>query len=141
MKGNLRYKIQEFMRGRYGNDELSHFLSILIFPILIISIAFSSKKLVNLILLGVALLLFIITWVRMLSKNYSARYKENQAFLKVKNAIVNPIRTARSRAKDKDHKYYKCPNCGATVRITKPSKGKTIVITCPKCNKDFEKRT
>lgn len=45
---------------------------------------------------------------------------------------------AKTRAQDKDHKYYACPKCGQTVRVPKGA-GK-IRVTCPKCGEKFEKK-
>lgn len=46
----------------------------------------------------------------------------------------------RERLKQrKTHRFFKCPECGVTVRVPK-GKGK-IKITCPKCKNAFVRNT
>ena len=46
--------------------------------------------------------------------------------------VVYPMRRALSRSRDKEHKYFTCPNCHTVCRVPR-GKGR-IVITCPKCH-------
>ena len=45
----------------------------------------------------------------------------------------------KARSQDKTHRYFKCPGCGQTVRVPR-GRGK-IQITCPKCRREFIKKT
>ena len=77
---------------------------------------------------------------RMFSKNTAARYKENVAYLKVKNRVVGWYANLRRRIREsKTHRFYKCPTCKTTVRVPK-GKGK-IRITCPKCGASFVRKS
>jgi len=50
------------------------------------------------------------------------------------------LKKTQNRIEDsKTHKHFTCPNCKATLRLPK-GKGK-IMITCPKCRKEFTKKT
>lgn len=41
--------------------------------------------------------------------------------------------------KDREHRYFRCPKCGQTVRVPR-GRGK-INIRCPRCNERFIKNT
>jgi len=43
------------------------------------------------------------------------------------------------RMGDKTHRYYRCPGCRQRLRV--PRGRGNIVITCPKCHREFTKRT
>jgi Zn finger protein HypA/HybF involved in hydrogenase expression len=80
----------------------------------------------------------VVIW-RTLSKNISARQRENAKFLEViqpwKKFIIKKIR----QFQDKDHRYYACPQCHNTLRVPK-GRGK-IKISCPHCHKEFIRKT
>ena len=65
---------------------------------------------------------------RMYSRNIEARRRENTAFLRF-----------FSRLTDKQYRYFRCPGCRQVVRVPR-GKGK-INIRCPKCSRQFIKRT
>lgn len=134
---NLGYRMNMFMRGRYGYDELFLFLSVAGFLLMLISVF---PYLHFLYLLGAALLIW--ACVRSMSKNIYKRQMERSRYLNIKNKIMQKFRQYKRKWRDrKIYKYYKCPNCKVTVRISNPGKGRRIVITCPKCRQSFEKRT
>ena len=65
---------------------------------------------------------------RMYSRNIEARRRENAAFLRF-----------FSRLTDKQYRYFRCPGCRQVVRVPR-GKGK-INIRCPKCSRQFIKKT
>ena len=72
------------------------------------------------------------------------RESENRQHLAEAYARVPRIREIdmelrRTMAQDKDHRYFKCPNCGQQLRVPK-GKGK-LNITCRNCGVSFEKNT
>ena len=87
------------------------------------------------------LALVLIVWadVRIMSKNHSKRYAENQKFLELKNRVVGFFRGGTRAFKDKEHCYFRCPSCHQQVRVPK-GKGH-IEICCPKCGTKFIKNT
>ncbi len=145
----VAYKIQRFMYGRYGNDKLSRFILVCAIVLLVIAFLFNRGAnegfeyayIVGAILEGISFVLLAYTVFRTLSKNITKRQIELNSFFRIKNKIFGFFSLNKKKMKDKDHKYYKCPHCGANIRIVRPPKGKTITITCPKCNQEFEKRT
>lgn len=138
----MRNRFQDFMYGRYGNDQLNQFLSIIALVVLVVNLFVR----IPFLWLG-ALALLIWTYFRMLSRNTSRRYAENERFL----GFISRFRrgggyggrtAADRRARREERKYYcyfMCPHCNQKVRVPR-GKGK-IEITCPKCRTSFIKRT
>lgn len=125
--------LRNFMVGRYGSDELNFFLLIVY---IIVSVIGSAANLGWLSI--ISLVLIILTFFRIFSKNIEKRRGENTKFLQIIWEIKNIFRGkgAKRQAKkniknDKEHKYFKCKSCGAISRVPR-GKGK-IEITCPKC--------
>ncbi|MDT2814800.1 hypothetical protein P7H60_11990 [Vagococcus carniphilus] len=124
-KGKWKEKILFFMRDRYGqNDVLNKhilffgFLSLVIYP-------FTN----HLFWLVLSLILLAYSYFRMLSKNKSARKKENEAYQK----WLSPIRFQFVKYKNKEtYRYLKCSNCKQKIRV--PRNQGEIRVTCPKCS-------
>ena len=135
---HVRYKIQAFMQGRYGMDELSYFLSMTGLTLFLLSVLIRPLS----ILYFPALAVLIWSWFRSFSKNIYKRREERNAYLEFRRRGERNRTVIRSMWRDrKTHRYYKCPNCGAIVRIPKPAKGRNIEITCHRCRHSFRKRT
>lgn len=135
-------RFRRFMEGRYGSDNLSRFMLIIAVVLLItnwILGKFVQIAIVSSILSTVTLVLLILNLVRMMSRNYQARYAENQRFLRVKASITGFFKGQRTGARDKNHKIFKCPACGQKLRVPK-GRGR-IAITCSKCKTQFVKKT
>ena len=126
------------MAGRYGADQFMRFLSGAALVLLIINLFV--RGVVGQILYFLVLAVLVYNIFRMFSKNTAARYKENVAYLKVKNRVVGWYANLRRRIREsKTHRFYKCPTCKTTVRVPK-GKGK-IRITCPKCGASFVRKS
>ncbi len=130
-------KIRQFMYGRYGgNDSLNMFLIILGAVItLILSLFFYRTpftRLIGLIPYGIAVF-------RALSKNHTARIKENEKFLEISAPWRAFITKKINHSRDKEHRYYDCPKCRRTLRVPR-GRGK-IKISCPHCGNQFVKKT
>ncbi len=139
-------KITEFMRGRYGFDALD--AGLLFISVLLDLISLFVRGNVNLYLSLAALIPIILCVVRFLSKNVSARQRENRVFLKMmmpifirnKEKIEQKEVSKTASAQDKKtYKFFKCPSCGQKVRVPR-GKGK-IEIICPNCRNKFIKKT
>lgn len=136
---NMRYRMQQWMTGRYGNDEFNRFLSVAAFVFLIISCFGRLCTALSFFYIP-GILLLIYTIVRSLSRNFSARSKEREFYFKVKDHITGFFNLQRRRwIGRKLSRYYRCPKCRTIVRVPK-GKGK-IQITCPRCRSQFIKRT
>lgn len=120
-------RLQKFMMGRYGTDELSTGLLILS-----LILSFALRRFNGTIFQTIQTIVLILPLYRILSKDINRRYQENLKFLKIWNPIKRKINNIIRRIKDfKDYRYFKCTNCKQTLRIPK-GKGR-VSVTCPKC--------
>lgn len=138
-KKSFQQRVFEFMQGRYGVDQLSNFL-IWTGVILALLTMFMPYH----ILVVVSWVLIIYAYVRILSKDTSKRYAQNQKFLDRTWGIRNTFAKIKYRIKygkqdASPYRIYRCRKCGQKIRIPK-GKGK-IMITCPKCKYQFKKRS
>jgi predicted RNA-binding Zn-ribbon protein involved in translation (DUF1610 family) len=147
---NVGERLQEFMRGRNGTDELNRFLLIVALAVLIIGFFFPST-IVALICDPVCLIFLAIIYFRMLSKNLTKRRRENERYRAIIAKMGKPFESLRNTSKRnrnrasaatpyiKENKIYTCKSCGQMLRVPK-GKGK-VKVTCPKCGTSFIKHT
>ena len=130
----IRNALQRFMYGRYGNDRLNLCLMgtylILFFLAAITDVGLFS-------LLGEVLLFLAL--FRMLSRNLAKRSEENRIFMKKATPVLQWLRLRRNILKDKEHRYFRCPNCGQHLRVPR-GKGK-ITVTCRSCGASFQEKS
>lgn len=130
----IRNWVQRFMYGRYGSDQLNVFLLVAYVVLMLLS------GLPGLGLLEtIALVLIIWSVFRLLSRNYAARRAENAKFLKLAGPVIRWYRLRRTILRDKEHRYFRCPNCGQQLRVPK-GKGK-ITVTCRGCGASFQEKS
>ena len=131
----MRDKIYRFMQGRYGTDDFYKFLFWVALIGIVINWFFKSQ------LLSFAVTLILVyAMYRVLSKNHSARYAENQRYLQATAKIRYWFDQQKKLMEErKYHHIYTCPKCRQKIRIPK-GKGK-IMIRCPKCYHEFQKRS
>lgn len=123
---NFINKVQKFMHGRYGVDNLTKFILYIYFILIFINIFLKSY-----ILSLIELLLIIIIFYRTLSKKIYKRSNENVKFMNLKNKF-------KSKAKPKDtdtHIYKRCHHCGRVLRLPIPSAKGIKHVKCPDCKK------
>lgn len=127
---NFRYKLMQFMSGRYGIDKLSYFL---LFSA--VALSFVNCFVYSWILRAVVSAMCFYVLFRTLSRNIYARSRENQKFEGILYKVRNYRNTCRQRKADFTHIYKKCPYCRAVLRLPR-RKGKHTTV-CPKCSKSF----
>ncbi len=134
---NLGYKIQRFMIGRYGADQLWRALMIFyLLSIVITNIVYRFSKIAYYSLFVLSLAIIIFAVFRVFSKNIEARRKENQEWLKITGGIRQKFIFAKERNKQrKTHKFVKCKQCKKVLRLPK-NKGK-LNVSCPHCKNQF----
>ena len=142
----MKDKLNQFMAGRYGADDLAKFMLGSAVVLMLINIFLGIPILNTLVLV-----ILILVYVRMFSRNIQKRYQENLKYLRMKQRFfaffkADPKTKTGSGTKagsktqeKKNYHIYKCPNCGQKIRIPK-GKGK-IMITCPKCKHEFQKKS
>ena len=131
----MKERMQRFMAGRYGNDQLNQFIFIVAIISMVLEIITRQSLFYTL-----TLVLLILAYVRVFSRNINKRYEENMKFLQKKDAILNKFRKQKYyAAQRRNFHIYTCPQCKQKIRIPK-EKGK-ISITCPKCRTSFIKKS
>lgn len=130
----IRNAIQRFMDGRYGNDQLNWFL-IALYLVLYLLFALSGVA----ILYWLSLALVFLSLFRLFSRNVSRRREENARFMRRADPVIRWFRLQRTIRRDKEHRYFKCPNCGQQLRVPR-GKGK-ITVTCRGCGASFQERS
>lgn len=142
----LREKIARFMAGRNGVDQLGK-------ASLWLSLIFLLLTMIThqgwIYLMAIAALIY--SYFRMMSRNTSKRYLENQHFLqktyKIRSwfgGLLAKVKYRKSKLsydlqQRKIYRIFYCPSCRQKIRAPK-GKGK-ICVTCPKCKTEFIKRT
>ena len=128
--------VEGFMRGRYGYDELTQSMLVLVVILIIVSavlrlligVAGAPVYWLREILRLVAFAVTVYALVRVFSKNHSKRRAENESWLAFRGRANKKRTQAIER---KDYKYLKCESCGQEMRVPR-GKGK-IAVKCPKC--------
>ena len=133
--------IRNFMMGRRGVDQFSIALYFGWFLLSILgSLFYRVSTTLSLVLRAAALFCAVYGIFRTLSRNISARDKENAAFMKVWTNVKGWFRGLSRRWRDrKTHVYIKCSGCGVELRVPK-GKGK-LIVTCPKCKNEIRVTT
>ena len=125
---------RKLMYGRYGSDQLSFFLLILYVVLILLS------GLPHLgILSWVALAVLLWDLYRMFSRRIDRRRAENARFLALTGPAVRWLKMRRTIWRDKEHRYFKCPNFGQYLLVPR-GKGK-ITVSCRNCGASFEERS
>lgn len=121
--------LRRFFSGRYGTDPLNRFLLYAALGCLLLG-WLGGKYLATWMSVFNVLAYVPLIWciVRMYSRNFAARRRENAAYMRF-----------WTRLKDRQNCYFRCPRCNQTVRVPR-GKGR-ISIRCPKCGERFEKKT
>lgn len=157
--------MQDFMKYRYGVDDLSCALGALGVVLTLVGTIFNLRA-VSI----VALAILIVALLRSFSKNRDARYSEYAAFRRMMaklpfvgerfgstggvyrgggssrggagsaEQLKRQARTAKKMWKERKTKaFLKCPNCGTMLSVPR-GKGK-IIVTCPKCHARMETKS
>lgn len=130
----IRSKLQQLMCGRNGADQLSlaaMWAAVILWAIFL----FSGWPVVY--LLSLALMAY--TFFRIFSKRVDRRRAENAKFMDIVRPLRRKLSALGCRMRDKDHRYFRCPNCGQQMRVPR-GKGR-IQVTCRSCGITFEEKS
>lgn len=130
----VRGFLSRFMAGRYGTDQLNNTLMVTYLALYLISLLSGWN-----ILYWVALVLLFVTLFRCLSRQVERRRTENARFLQLVRPLNRKIKNMKVRLKDRDHRYFKCPNCKQQMRVPR-GKGR-ITVHCRSCGATFEEKS
>ena len=125
---DFKWKLEKFMKGRNGPDELGRDIGVASIIIYFFSIIGKNLVLYVLALCGMFYCIF-----RMLSSKVKKRRQENWRY-------KGKIRMWRFKFdQHKAYRIFKCKGCGRRIRVPR-GKGK-VEITCPLCGKKIIRRT
>lgn len=131
---SMRQRLAQFMAGRNGNDQLNVFL--LVIDIILVLIGTIAGGKAGAIIYILVLVLLVLIYFRMLSRNLYRRREENGKFMRVKYKVSAWLRVRHERwVQRKDYKFFTCPSCHTTLRVPR-GHGK-IKIVCRKCGSSF----
>ncbi len=135
---NLRQRIQQFMYGRYGYDQLGRSLIVAALVCMVLGLFVPRAVYPLFLALQYAALIFCI--FRVLSRNVYKRRQENAWYMQKEQTFRQWLRSLKDRWQQrKDYKFFRCPSCHALLRVPR-GKGK-LVLTCRKCGNRFERKT
>ena len=136
----MKEKFMKFMQGRYGVDGFARFTMGVALVCIVVSVFFQKGSTAEALLNTLGLAAIIYTYFRILSRNVSKRYAENQKYLSMTSKLRQSFNREKSMMQQrKTHHIYTCPGCGQKIRIPRGS-GKKVEIDCPKCHTKFIKK-
>lgn len=135
---SMRQRFTMFMAGRNGNDGLNTFLLVVSLILIVLSSAFAGN--VSQIFRVLTLVVFIIIYFRMFSRNIERRRMENNKYLLVRSKLMTALRVRKERwIQRKDYKFFSCPACKTTLRV--PRGHGSINVVCRKCGNSFRAKS
>lgn len=130
----MREKMLRFMQGRYGNDRLGQAMLVAALICMVLSlfrIPFVST---------VGLVVLILTYYRMFSRQIGKRAAENQKYLALEWKLRARLQKGKQAvAQSRTHRIFRCPQCRQKLRV--PRHRGRIAISCRKCGTEFIKKT
>lgn len=130
----MREKMMRFMQGRYGNDRLGQVMLMVALICMVLSlfrIPFIST---------VGLVVLILTYYRMFSRQIGKRAAENQKYLVLEWKLRARLQKWKQAiAQSRTHCIFRCPECRQKIRV--PRHRGRIAISCRKCGTEFIKKT
>lgn len=134
-------------QGRYGSDQLNRVLGITAVCIALASMFLHYDSPVRYAFSALSTVCIVVVVLRMFSRNFSARSRENAQFAswwvpfsaKVRGLFSGGVRAARTSptfAERRKFKYFICPQCAQRLRVPR-GKGK-LRVTCTRCGNKFE---
>ncbi len=130
----VRSFLARVMAGRYGSDQLNLALTVLYLIFIVV------EWITGLALFyWLALVFLLICLLRSFSRQLERRRAENQKFLQLVRPLQSRLRALRTRLKDRNHRYFRCPCCGQQMRVPR-GKGR-ITVHCRSCGATFEEKS
>lgn len=134
----MREKLAKLMYGRYGVDQLGR--AMLIFALVLCVLSLFVPRRLSGIIYYISLILIILMYIRMFSKNIQKRYQENNEYLSLKASFLRKFQREKEIfSQRRFYHFYRCPRCRQRIRIPR-GKGR-IEIRCPKCSQTFIKKS
>ena len=129
--------VRQFMAGRYGSDQLNRFLFVLYLIVWVGARFFRNNAIAGWVFTILLWILLILLVWRTLSRNITARQKENQRFLRIWGPVGRWLGHQWERLRDiRRYRYRTCPGCSARLRL--PIKRGRRTVTCQRCRTQFK---
>lgn len=131
----LKDQFAYWMQGRYGHDELNTALYAAFLVMWVVSMITKKPFFYWIGLAGLGYSLY-----RGFSRDHMKRSNERLWYLKKTDQLKRLPKKWKQRWDQRNtHKFYRCKQCGVTIRV--PKGMGQIEITCPKCGCKFVDRT
>ncbi|GHU58060.1 hypothetical protein FACS189444_1150 [Spirochaetia bacterium] len=133
-------KLERFMYGRYGQDELNRVLSVSAVVLCVVSFITGWAVLTSL-----SIALVILSLFRVFSRNTGNRAREAEFYFTLKDKVLRFFKgfsihdAALGLRQLWTHRVFTCPSCGKRCRV--PRGQGRVRITCKQCGEKFEKKT
>lgn len=128
----FRQWMADFMRGRYGMDNLNRFILYLSLVLIVLNL-FMKWRLLHFLII----VLLIILYARMFSRSTYNRQKENMKYLQIRAGFSGRGKRAKASGSGyKNRRVLICPYCKEKLRV--PVGAGKIKIKCPHCSSEFE---
>ncbi|MBO5873338.1 MAG: hypothetical protein J6Q56_03945 [Clostridia bacterium] len=132
---NLRYRISQFMYGRYasyGIDLLTKVLAVFCIILSVLNLFVGSF-----LIYITETALFFYMFYRLFSRNIYKRQDENRNFTGIFGKIKDSFNFHRRRHSERHtHIYKKCPHCSVMLRL--PRRSGEHTVCCPRCKNNFK---
>ncbi len=133
----MKEKLRNLFAGRQGMDELSKLLFWGGLAFFVLALALGGA--LGSLLLSFALMLLVFSFVRAFSWNLPLREAENLLLLRWADKKKRAYAAWKDRlAHRREYRYFKCPGCGAWLRVPR-HKGK-VQINC-RCGYTLNRKT
>lgn len=143
MMNRIRQMLLQYMNGRYGGDELNRFMLMCAAVMALLGLFFPIRRIANF----VVIMILIVCYIRMSSRNIAKRAEENQNFLRLKDNMLRRKKASGGAGtsaaggtvftkKDAGKRILICPFCGEKLKV--PVGAGNIRVRCPHCKQEFK---
>ena len=116
----MRERLIQFMAGRNGNDALNRFLVVVEIVLLVLSLLLGGR--ISALLYPLFLILLVLTYYRMFSRNLYKRQRENAKYWELRSRVLGNFRLLKERwVQRKDYKFYTCRSRSSAASAAPPS--------------------
>ena len=125
---------RSLLSDRYGMDPLNRMLLWFGFSLYLLGAVLGLNLLSSLGLAG-----YVLSLIRMLSRNHGKRQAENRRYMAWKERRETRWKQSKTRFRNrKIFTYFKCPGCRAWLKL--PKGAGVVTVTCGRCQNNFTQK-
>ena len=135
-------RLQKFLSGRNGMDELARFYSTAAVVLLIASLIFSALRLPVLafVIELLTLVCIVMSCIRIFSRSLEKCRRRNAGYLALRHRLSGWFVSRKAMfSQRREYRFFKCPKCRAVMRVPR-GKG-NIMIKCRCCGEEFKAKS